>query len=112
MPPLRSTAAWWPLGLVEEAALEQAGLLLGGDLDVLGGEQEDSLRDALHPAAEGVGHARGEVDQPLGELAVGRLEVDDHRLRALELVGDLLGVVEASWSDDVHGGDATSVPRG
>ena len=31
------------LGLVEEAALEQAGLLLGGDLDVLGGEQEDSL---------------------------------------------------------------------
>ena len=35
------------LGLVEEAALEDSGLLLGGDLDVLGGEEEDSLRDPL-----------------------------------------------------------------
>src|SRR3954454_13548324 len=31
------------LALVEEAALEQAGLLLGGDLDVFGREQEDPL---------------------------------------------------------------------
>src|SRR5690349_4785540 len=75
-----------PLGLVEEAALEDAGLLLGRHLDVLGREQEDALRDPLHATAERVGHARGEVDQPLGELAVRRLEVDDHRLRALELV--------------------------
>src|SRR5262249_44783158 len=51
--------------------------------------------------------------QPLGELAVGRLEVDDHRLRALELVGNLLCVVEALWGDHVHGGDAgaAAVPR-
>src|SRR5215208_2675826 len=100
------------LGLVEKAALEEAGLLLGGDLDVLGCQQEDPLGDPLHAATEGVGHARGEVDQPLRELAVGRLKIDDHRLRALELVGDLLGVVEASWGDDVHRGDASAVARG
>src|SRR5215204_4096211 len=100
------------LALVEEAALEQAGLLLGRDLDVLGREQEDPLRDPLHTAAERVGHAGGEVDQPLRELAVGRLEVDDHRLVPLELVGYLLGVVEAPWSDDVHRGDTAAVSAG
>src|SRR5262245_50561301 len=100
------------LALVEEAALEDAGLLLGGDLDVLGSEQEDSLRDPLHAPAERVGHAGREVDQALGELAVRRLKVDDHRLRALELVGDLLGVVEASRRDHVERSDLSAVADG
>ena len=44
----------------------------------------------------------GEVDQALGEVGVGALEVEDHRDRVLELVGDLLGVVEVLGDDEVH----------
>ena len=61
------------LSLVEEAAaLEQPGALLGGDLDVARGQQEDLVGDALHAAVQGVGQPAGEVDQALGELLVGR----------------------------------------
>ena len=90
------------LGLIEEAAaFEHAGALFRGDLDVPRREQEDLVGDALHAAVEGVGQPAGEVDQALGELLVGRLQVEDHRRRVLELVGDLLGVVEAARDDEV-----------
>src|SRR3954454_22361083 len=83
------------LRLVEEALFDQPGALLGGDLHVARREQEDLVGDSLHATLEGVRQARGEVDQALGQLGVGALEVDDHRDRVLELVRDLLGIVEA-----------------
>src|SRR5437588_966185 len=90
------------LRLVEEAAaLEQACPLLGGDLDVSRREQEDFVRDALHAPVQGVREPAREVDQPLRELLVGALEVEDNRDPVLELVRDLLGVVEASRQDEV-----------
>src|SRR5215212_10199313 len=94
------------LRLVEEAAaLQEAGALLGGDLDVPGREQEDLVRHPLHAAVEGVGEAAGEVDESLRELLVGALEVEDHRRAVLESIGDLLCVVEAARDDemDAHG---------
>src|ERR687884_66898 len=91
------------LGLVEEAAaLEEPGALLRGDLDVPRRQQEDLVGYALHAAVERVREPAREVDQPLRELLVRALEVQDHRDRVLELVGDLLGVVEAAWDDEVH----------
>src|SRR5207244_13510646 len=82
--------------LVEEAAaLEQAGTLLGRDLDVSRREQEDLVRDALHAAVQSVGSPAREVDAPLRQLLVGALEVEDDRDAVLELVRDLLRVVEA-----------------
>src|SRR4051794_9750699 len=54
-------------GLVEEARVEVARLILGGQLDVLGREQEDLVGDALHAALERVREAGGEVDQALRE---------------------------------------------
>jgi hypothetical protein len=44
--------------------------------------------------AQGVADAAGEVEEPPGQLAVDPLEVEDHRLGRLELVGDLLRVGE------------------
>ena len=85
-----------PSGLVEEALLDQPRALLGRDLDVARREHEDLVGDALHAAVERVGEAAGEVDQALGEVGVGALEVEDDRDRVLELVRDLLGVVEAT----------------
>src|SRR5262245_57192622 len=90
------------LGLVEEAALQHAGALLGRDGDVAGREQEDLVGDALHPAVERVGQAAREIDQPLGQLGVGALEVEDHRHTVLEAVGDLLRVVERARDDQVY----------
>ena len=52
-------------GLIEEALLDQPRALLGGDLDVLRGQQEDLVGDPLHPAVQRVGEAAGEVDQAL-----------------------------------------------
>src|SRR5439155_26087120 len=89
---------WFPpclLRLVEEAALEQPRALLRGDFHVSGRQQEDLVRHPLHAAVERVGEPAREVDQPLRELLVGALEIEDHRDRVLELVRDLLGVVEA-----------------
>src|SRR5262245_29322916 len=89
-------------GLVEEAAaLEQARTLLRRHFDVTGRQQEDLVRDALHSAVERVREAAGEVDQPLREILVGALQVEDHRDRFLELVGDLLSVVEAARDYEV-----------
>src|SRR6266487_6133813 len=91
------------LRLVEEAAaLQHPGPLLGGHLDVLRREQEDLVGHALHAAVERVRESAREVDQPLRELRVGALQVQDHRDRLLELVGDLLRVVEAAWDHEVH----------
>src|SRR5437870_13321273 len=82
------------LGLVEEAAaLEEPRALLGRHLDVSRREQKDLVGDALHAAVEGIREAAGEVDQALGEILVGALQVEDDRDRLLELVRDLLRVV-------------------
>src|SRR5688572_19090367 len=93
--PTRPTiTARGPSTLVEEALFEQARPLLCRHLDVARREEEDLVGNALHAAVERVGEAAREVDQALGEVRVGALEVEDHRDRVLELVGDLLGVVE------------------
>src|SRR5439155_11316448 len=85
------------LSLVEEPApLEQLRALLGAHLDVSRREQEHLVGDALHAAVQRVREAAREVDQPLRELRVGVLEVEDHRDRLLEAVCDLLRVVEAA----------------
>ena len=72
------------------------------DLDVGGRQQEDLVGDALHAAVQGVREAAGEVDQPLRELGVDALQVEDHGRVVLEAVGDLLRVVEAARDDEVH----------
>src|SRR5437899_11420062 len=90
------------LRLVEEAAsFEQLGALLGGDLDVARGQQEDLVGHALHAAVERIGEAAGEVDQPLREILVGALEVEDDGDPLFELVRDLLRVVEAARDDEM-----------
>src|SRR5918912_1730761 len=94
------------LRLVEEAALEHARAILGRQLDVAGREEKDLVGDALHATVERVGETAGEVDQPLRQLGVSRLEVEDHGDAVLEAVGDLLGVVEAAREDQVDPGGA------
>src|SRR3954447_451425 len=94
------------LCLVEEAPLEHPRPVFGGQLDVARSEQEDLVGDALHAAVERVREAAREVDQPLRQLAVRRLEVEDDRDAVLEPVGDLLRVVEAAREDQVDAGRA------
>src|SRR5437763_312916 len=78
------------LRLIEEAAaLQERRSLLRGDLDVARGEQEDLVGDSLHAAVQRIGEAAREVDQPLRQLVVGALQVEDHRDPLLELVRDL-----------------------
>src|SRR6266702_2658144 len=90
-------------GLVEEAAaLEQMRTLLGGHFHVSRREEKDLVCDALHAAVERVGEPAREVDQPLREILVGVLEIEDDGNGVLELVCDLLRVVEASRNDQVH----------
>src|SRR5919204_6778545 len=68
------------LRLVEEAAaLEHPRALLGRDLDVLRRQQEDLVGHALHASVERVREPAREVDQPLRELRVRALQVEDHR---------------------------------
>src|SRR5436190_6732369 len=88
--------------LVEEALLEQPGPLFRGDLDVPRSEQKHLVGDSLHASIERVGEPARKVDEPLGEVGVGALEVEDHRDRVLELVGDLLSVVEVLGHHQVH----------
>src|SRR5712671_523981 len=84
------------LRLVEEAAaLEQLSALLGAHLDVSRSEEEHLVGDALHAAVQCVGEAAREVDQPLRELPIGALQIEDHGDPLLEAVRDLLRVVEA-----------------
>src|SRR6478752_840254 len=90
------------LRLVEEAAaLEEGSALLGGDLYVSRREQEDLVGDALHAAVERVGQAAREIDQALRQIGVRALQVQDDRDGLLELVGHVLGVVEALGNDEV-----------
>ena len=51
-----------------------------------------------------------EVDQPLREVLVAALEVEDHRHAFLEAVGDLLRVVEAARQHEVDAGGAATAP--
>ena len=69
--------------------------------DVARGQHEDLAGDPLHAAIQRVRQAAGEVDEPLGELGVGALEVQHDGDRLLELVGDLLRVVEGLGDDEV-----------
>ena len=64
-------------------------------------EQEHLVGDPLHATVQRVGQPAREVDQPLGQIGVGALEVEDHRDRVLELVGDVLHVVEVLGGDEV-----------
>src|SRR3954470_1282125 len=50
------------LGLVEEAAFADPGLVLGCHVDVLRTEQEHLCRDALDTTAQSEGQTRSEVD--------------------------------------------------
>src|SRR5207244_1115276 len=78
----------------------------GPDLGVSRREQEHLVRDALHAPVERVREPAGEVDQPLRQLLVGALQIEDDRDAVLELVRDLLRVVEAPRQDemDAHRG--------
>src|SRR4051794_30692731 len=89
-------------GLVEEALLDELRALLRGDLDVARREHEHLVGDALHAAVEGVRQPAREIDQALAEVGLDALEVEHDRDLVLELVGDLLGVVEALGDDEVH----------
>src|SRR4051794_5582561 len=104
--PIRTVGTLGPpaggLALVEEALLHELGSLLGRDLDVARREQEHLVGDPLHAAVERVREPAREVDEALGEVGIGALEVEDHRDRVLELVGDLLGVVEVLRHHEVH----------
>ena len=73
-----------------------------GKLHVARRQQEHLVGDPLHPAVERVRQAGGEVDQALGEIGLGPLQVDDDRDRVLELVRDVLRVVERLRDDQVH----------
>src|SRR4051795_531673 len=97
MRPSRTASA-----LVEEALFDELRALLRRDLDVARREHEDLVGDPLHAAVQGVGQAAREVDEPLAQVVLDALEVEHHRDRVLELVGDLLGVVEALGDHQVH----------
>src|SRR6201987_1989560 len=117
--PGRSPCTGVFLCLVEEAALEHPRPVLGRELDVGGREEEDLVGDPLHPAVERIREPAGEGDQPLGELRVGGLEVEDYGDAVLESVGELLRVVEAAREDEVdtrrgrpaHGPEVADAPR-
>src|ERR671913_601621 len=90
------------LELVEERPLGDALALLRAHLDVARREQEDPVGNGLDVAVERVGQARAEVHHPATQVAVDALEVQDHRLLALEAVREVLGVVEAGGLEDAY----------
>src|SRR3954468_13991769 len=99
-------------GLVEEALFDQPGALLRGDLDVARREHEHLVGDPLHATVERVGQPAGEIDQALGEVGLGALQVQDDRHVVLELVRDLLGIVERLGDDEVDALFAVAARRG
>src|SRR5919112_1616980 len=95
-----------PLELIEERPLGDALALLRAHLDVARGKQEDPVGDRLDVAVERVCQARAEVHHPAAEVAVDILEVQAHRLLALEAIREVLGVVETGGLEDVCAGGA------
>src|SRR5215210_9565869 len=93
-----------PLELIEERPLGDALALLRAHLDVARRKQEDPVGNGLDVAVERVGQARAEVHHPTAEVAVDVLEVQDHRLLALEAVREVLGVVETGGLEDAYAG--------
>src|SRR5579884_168054 len=85
-----------------EAALLKSPFLLRRHLDVGWGEQEDLLGDLVHRSTQGVGGGPIINNKASAQLAVGGLQVDDHRLARLEAVADLLRVGEEPGGDHVH----------
>src|SRR5919197_2752149 len=73
----------WRSTLVEEALLQEPRALLGGDLDVARRQQEHLVGDPLHAAVERVREPAREVDQALGQVGGGALQVEDHGDRVL-----------------------------
>src|SRR3954469_2765473 len=67
------------LGLIEEAALDEACPLFRRDLNVSRRQQEHLVGHALHAPVEGVREPAREVDQTLRELLVSPLEIEDNR---------------------------------
>src|SRR5215203_131924 len=75
------------LKLVEERPFGDPLALLGRYLDVVRRQEKDPVRDGLYLAVQGVSQAGAEVNHPTAKLSIGLLEVQDHRLLALEAVG-------------------------
>src|SRR5918994_6286227 len=92
------------LELVEERPLGDTLALLRAHLDVARREEEDPVGDGLDVPVERVGKTRAEVHHPAAEVAVDVLEVQDHRLLALEAVSEILGVVKAGRLEDAYAG--------
>src|SRR5215212_5164519 len=88
--------------LVEERSFGDTLALLRANLDIARREEEDPVGNRLDVAVQRVGQARAEVDHPAAQIAVDVLEVQDHRLLALEPVGEILGVVEAGGFEDAN----------
>src|SRR3712207_5715301 len=91
--PIIPTFSKSPLGrseLVEERPFGDALALLGAHLDVARGQEEDAAGDGLNLAIQRVGEPGAEVDHPAAQISVDALEVEDHRLLALEAVGERL----------------------
>src|SRR3954452_5317770 len=78
-------------------------------MDVARRQHEHLVGDPLHAAVEGVSQPARQVDEALAEVRLDSLEVEHDRDLVLELVGDLLGVVEALGDDEVHAHVAPSV---
>src|SRR4051794_23503764 len=92
--------------LVEEAALDDACLVLGSDVDVGRREQEDLVGHPLDAPTQTEDQPSREVDQPLG-VAVAHLgEVHDDRRAVAEVLADLPRLVVVAR---VQRGDAVGV---
>ena len=85
-----------------QASCLQPLLLLLGDLDVRGRQQEHLVGGLRHRAVQRVREAAREVDQPALQVTVDALQVQDDGLAGLQPVADLLGVVEALGLHHVH----------
>src|SRR3954469_13427448 len=100
-PPSPRTGVLLLLRLVEEAALEHPRAILRRQLHVARREEEGLVGNPLHAAVERIRETARKVDQPLRELRVGRLEIEDHGDAVLEPVRNLLSIVEAARQDEV-----------
>ena len=73
--------------LVEECPFGDRRAPLARNLGVVRYQEEEPIRDRVHPAVERVGEAGAEVRHPPREPGVGPLEVQDHGMPALEVTG-------------------------